>query len=119
MKMKVLNLDGVPDGKGDTYTKDSVVLLPRAIPVTRNFEFHNSPLGEAILSLEDNALYAEVVLFSGVKKSFTVVPAVGGVVLEREGGYIKKIQITSIGLCDEPNQDPRIQAVIFEDERVG
>lgn len=112
----VLNLSPDPDQSGNIISSETEIYIP-PIPVlvTKNFD-HNQYLGNAYIRRNDHQVVGDIVLdnvaaqdvIEAIKLS-GVCPAIAGTVLEREGHFIKKMNITSLGLIPAgSNVDPMI-----------
>lgn len=111
MRVKVLNLDGVPDADGDAFTSRNVSFQPRTrrVPVTLEFDI-GKIVGAAVLSVEDDGLYAEIE-WSPAWPQFTprgLTPGVQGIRQEDEAGVVS-YSIIGVGLHRRANTDPRIE----------
>lgn len=108
----VLKMDGSVDHQGDCFTVDSAIELPVS-PVTVFYEFNESrPVGDAELYLEGDELKYKIRLSeSKVDEQLakSLIPAVGGRILEREGKLIKRAKITELGISVSGNSDSRIK----------
>lgn len=113
MKVKVLNLDQVPDSSGEVFDPEGISLAEGHVPV--QFEFEDdigSYLGTAVLSRESDGVYAELeILPHQVDAVKTLYPAVGGSVFERLGKVLLKTEIRSVGMSTSKNADSRIATV--------
>lgn len=111
----VLNLDGKPDAAGDVFGPDLELQIAENVKVTHDFKnrgFDEEFLGNATLTREAGLVKAEIdinVEKIPVEILKTLTPAIGGVVLERDGNTIKKCKINQIGLSISGNADPRIK----------
>jgi hypothetical protein len=122
MRIKVLNLDGVPDSVGDVFNKDTVVTFPEKVPVSYSFFPEDGTMDEAVrnhiafatLERAEDGIYAS---FEPVEGKFIggLTPAIGGVANERENAHMKSVRITCIGMMAMRNSDARILPIDVEE----
>lgn len=109
----VLICDGTPDTAGDVIAIDGVELPDRPVTVTRNFD-PSQPVGFAKLRKEGDKIFADFSIMDAQSVDGWT-PAIGGAtdlpLPPATHGYriIEKIRLTSIGLSEKGNTDPRIQ----------
>lgn len=111
----LLNLDGVPDNAGDAFTKDSKILIDKKLKVFRDFRDGSDCagkyfMGSATAYKRNGAIKYKINLlpqYEEIAHLFT--PAMGGVLMDRDGKFIKKVRITQIGLTTNGNADRRIK----------
>ena len=111
MRIKVLNLDGVPDSVGDIFSADTVVTFDKdGVPIKTAFfdPSIEATRGRAMLNREGDALYAYVSFYQEPLRGY---PAVGGVLTEHEGPVMKKVAIKEIVISEKPNADKRIERI--------
>lgn len=123
MKVLVLIADGkTPDSTGDILCIEGLDLKENLVPVTLGFgnypeRNHDHILGMAILTIENDKVYAEIDYFdtekAKLKQQIPMYPAISGYVTKAEivDGHkvIKKFTIKSIAFNHERNSDERIQ----------
>lgn len=113
MKIKILNLDAVPDSSGEVFDPAGVSIGDGIVPV--RFEFKDdleSVMGQAQLSREADGIYATLELLPRcLEASKLLYPAVGGVVQERKDKVLLKTEIRMVGLSTSKNADSRIPSV--------
>jgi len=111
--VKVLNLDGVPDDVGDIFDENTEIEWFDEVFVSRDY-VNGTVFGKAKLFKEDKAIYAEVSLEDGESYSVfldCLTPAIGGIIFEREGNYIKKCLIREVAFLTTPNLDSRMKTI--------
>jgi len=105
---KVLNMDGFPDDSGDIFLPGSVILPVGMVRVCANYtEEFGGLVGYASLSVEGDALYADIDTFRDITG---LTPGVGGQVIDRTDGVVR-CRATYIGLFSHHNQDKRIAPI--------
>jgi hypothetical protein len=113
MRIKVLNLDGVPDNKGETFDAAGVEVSTAEVPATLNFRTDIlAVLGWAKLTKEADGVYAEIrFIHEGSEIGASLYPAVGGITKERVGSLIKACELRQLSLCSTRNADSRIEPI--------
>lgn len=116
MKVKILNLDGVPDSLGEVIEYAGVKVLDCNVSVVLNFSNEiRDNIGVARLVRLKDGVYAEIEIRGAWKLDLESIkrltPAAGGVIFERTGNTIKRCEITHVGLCFGPNCDKRIKSI--------
>lgn len=112
-KVKVLNLDNVPDSRGETFNLKGLT-IEKEVPVYFNYQRDlRGYLGTAKLTRTARAVYATLSLINrGIHGAAVMLyPAVGGRETKRKGTVIEKCTINELGLCTTPNQDRRIKPI--------
>jgi hypothetical protein len=113
VKIKVLNLDAVPDSSGEVFDPAGISIEAGTVPV--RFEFRDdleSVMGQAQLSREADGIYATLDLLPRCLETAKLLyPAVGGVVRERMDKVLLKTEIRMVGLSTHKNADSRIPSV--------
>jgi hypothetical protein len=112
----LINLDGQPDTAGDVLDADTSVELPsHQVKVTLNFDHREEfVLGRAKLFIRPSKICYRMDIDDSKLPEYALrdlVPCAGGVVMDRNGKHIKHIFLTSIGLSEAGNADPRIQPI--------
>ncbi len=111
--VKVLNCDGIPDSAGDIFDENTEIEWFDEVFVSRDY-LTKTVLGKAKLFKEGKAIYAEVSLEDGESYSVfldCLTPAIGGIIFEREGNYIKKCLIREVAFLTIPNLDSRMKTI--------
>lgn len=122
--------DGRPDANGGVFEHGclSELPLPWAVPLTRNFDRREPPLGVAHLTVTGDQVFAEFAFWRTVDRARLqgLYPALGGQArassADAEGRHIVvTFEPHEVSLCDGPNADPRIPPLTFSgpDEGAG
>lgn len=115
MRIKVLNLDGVVDGDGDVFDKDSELLFDND-KVWVGYRYPAKELGDFIafakLEREGDALYATFEPHGKLVKG--LFPSIAGKLLVKDAGHMSKVEIDCIQLTPTKNSDPRIEPIGVE-----
>lgn len=115
MRVKILNLDGIPDSSGEIIDPAGVEFEPE---VAVEYEFSGElrdQMGFAKIEKTEDGLYATIELNKHWKQDESVVvllsPCIGGVVVDRKDNTLLKCKINRIGICRGPNTDHRIKSI--------
>jgi hypothetical protein len=113
VRVKILNLDGVPDSAGDTIVGAGLE-IPGPVPI--QWKFSDRPqdlMGMAFLERREDGIWARLCLNGEWSENsvWPLTPSIGGVCLERLEGTITSARISSVGLDYGPNMDRRIKSI--------
>lgn len=104
----VLIADGVPDSTGESCKIEAVKLPDQPVTVLLNFDI-SRPVGTATLRKDGNNVVADLDLLMP-HDGFTI-PSIGGsYTFKRDSGECG-MEINQVGLCNNPNLDPRITPI--------
>lgn len=111
MRIKILNLDDVPDSVGETFDPEGLE-VPESVPVSLHF-FGADYIGTAITKKESDGVYADIRLNPGVTLEDVLdrTPATGGTLISVKGGRINSAKLQGLVLSTDENADRRIKTV--------
>ena len=122
--------DGSINKNGNVYPLGSIKMAKNPVLVHYNFN-PDFPIGEGTITRDDkepHKVYAEIKLYpktitdvEKVMDNFSgMFPSIKGVLIpdEKDKRKIGGLEIHSIGICDKPNIDERIQPILKKDMEV-
>src|SRR5882757_10402850 len=105
MKIKVLNLDEVPDTQNERFLASGVEFESEFVPVSLEYGVN---IGTARLTKEADGVFADMNIHEdAVNLIGGLTPSVNGSTLSRKGGLLEKTLIKSIALTLKKNADTR------------
>lgn len=135
MKIKIMKTlvfidDGMMSSNRDVYPIGNLEIAKNSIPVHYNFK-PDFIIGEGILSRSDeepHKIYVEISLYlkkqadaEKIMNNFSgMFPAISGVLIpdKKDKRKVGGLKIHSIGICDKPNVDERIQPILRKDMEI-
>lgn len=94
----------IPQVEQNGHIIEDAVIVSEKVPVYLNFDRSLPPFGEAVLTKDEKGIiYAEFAPYYNFKGLY---PAIGGIY-----GNENSISIKEIGVCGNPNTDPKIKAI--------
>jgi len=113
MRVKILNLDKMPDSMGEIFDPPGVTVREGEVPVVYDYSDDITKLmGYATLEVAVDGVYATIRPFKETEKTIMYLyPGAGGMTTERVGNIIKKCQIRVVGVHMGRNTDYRIKTI--------
>ena len=129
-KVLVFIDDGAINQNGDVYPTGSIKVAKNPTPIFFNFN-ETFKIGEGELlrdSSNTSRIFANLTLRPKTKKDAEklldkfsgMFPAVRGILIpdENDKKKVGGLEIQSIGICDNPNADPRIQPILKDNMEI-
>ena len=113
MRVKILNLDKMPDSMGEIIDPPGVTVREGEVPVVYDYSDDITKLmGYATLEVAVDGVYANIRHREGAAHTLLgLYPGAGGVTTERVGNIIKKCEIRMVGVHMGRNADYRIKTI--------
>jgi hypothetical protein len=105
LRVKILNFSDTPDSMGDVFDSAGVTVREGEVPVAYDYSDDITKfMGWATLEKTDDGVYANI-KSKDEERLKPLYPGAGGMILDRQGGTIKKCEIRMVGVHMGRNTD--------------
>lgn len=116
INVPALIMDGTPDGVGDVFSPDTVVVVNNDLLITTSVDYYKkeSVIGRGKLEKNGDTFYVKATIPThklSPELASLLVPSVFGIMDKREGKNVIKCTIQGVALTGGPNADKRIRPI--------